>query len=182
LEGISDGVLEGVDGSGGGFAQAGFELGIRILDRVEIRRIGWQQQEVGAAGLDQGADGEAFMCRQIVHHDDVAGIEGRRQHLFDIGAESGGIHRPVECHRCSQGGAAQCGGEGRGQPMTVGDRGAAALTTFGAAVKPRHLGRGAGLVDEDQLVGIKLWGELTPSLARRRNVGSILLGRMRAFF
>jgi hypothetical protein len=77
LEGISDGRLEGVDGSGGGFAQAGFEFGVSILDRVEIGRIGWQQQKVGAAGLDQDSNGGAFMCRQIVHHGvrDIAGTD-----------------------------------------------------------------------------------------------------------
>jgi hypothetical protein len=77
---------------------------------------------------------------------------------------------------------AQRGGEGRGQPMTVRDCGAAALTAFGAAVKPCHFGRGAGLVDEDQLLGIELRREFAPSLARRCNIGPILLGCVRAFF
>jgi hypothetical protein len=66
--------------------------------------------------------------------------------------------------------------------MAVRDRSAAALTAFRAAVKPRHFGRGAGLVDENQLFGIKLRREFAPSLARRRNIGPILLGRVRAFF
>ena len=175
-------MLEGLDGPGGCFAQAGFELGIGILDRVEIGRIGRQQQKAGAAGLDQGPDGCAFMCWQIVHHDDVAGIESRRQHLFDIGTESSSVHGAIERHRRGQGGTAQSGSEGRGQPMAVRDRSAATLTAFRAAVKPRHFGRGAGLVDEDQLVGIKLRREFAPSLTRRRNIGPILLGCVRAFF
>jgi hypothetical protein len=66
--------------------------------------------------------------------------------------------------------------------MAVRDRSAATLTAFRAAVKPRHFGRGAGLVDENQLFGIKLRREFAPSLARRRNIGPILLGRVRAFF
>jgi hypothetical protein len=66
--------------------------------------------------------------------------------------------------------------------MAVWDRSAATLTAFRAAVKPRHFGRGAGLVDEDQLVGIKLRREFAPSLTRRRNIGPILLGCVRAFF
>ena len=66
--------------------------------------------------------------------------------------------------------------------MTVRDCRAATLTAFGAAVKPCHFGRGAGLVDKDQLLGIKLRREFAPSLARRRNIGPILLGRVRAFF
>jgi hypothetical protein len=66
--------------------------------------------------------------------------------------------------------------------MTVRDCGAAALTAFGAAVKPRHFGGGAGLVDKDQLLGIKLRREFAPNLPRRRNIGPILLGCVRAFF
>jgi hypothetical protein len=89
---------------------------------------------------------------------------------------------PVERHWRGKGGTAQRGGERRGQPMTVSDRGAAALTAFGAAVKPRHFGRDAGLVDKDQLLGIKLRRELAPRPARRRNIGPILLGCVRTFF
>lgn len=121
------------------------------------------------------------MCRQIVHHDDVAGIESGCQHLFDISEESDGVHRSVERHRRGQGGAAQGGGKGRGQPMTMRLR-AATSAAFRTAVKPRYLGRGAGLVDEDQLVGIKLRREYAPGLARTLNIGSILLGCVRAFF
>jgi hypothetical protein len=66
--------------------------------------------------------------------------------------------------------------------MTMRNRGTATLAAFRTAVKPRHFGRGAGLVDKDQLVGIKLRREFAPSLARRRNVGPILLGCVRAFF
>ena len=66
--------------------------------------------------------------------------------------------------------------------MTMRNCGAAALTAFGAAVKPCHFGRSAGLVDKDQLVGIELWREFAPSLARGRNIGPILLGGVCAFF
>jgi hypothetical protein len=66
--------------------------------------------------------------------------------------------------------------------VTVRDCGTAALTEFRAAVKPRHLSRSAGFVDEDQFVGIKLRRKFAPGLARRCNIGSILFGRVRAFF
>lgn len=66
--------------------------------------------------------------------------------------------------------------------MTVRDRGATTLAAFQTTVKPRHFGRGAGLVDKDQLVGIKLRREFAPNLARRRDIGPILLGCVRAFF
>ena len=66
--------------------------------------------------------------------------------------------------------------------MTMRDCGPAALAAFGAAGKPCHFGRSAGLIDEDQLVGVKLRGKFAPGLARRRDIGPILLGCVRAFF
>jgi hypothetical protein len=37
--------------------------------------------------------------REVVQHDDVAGMKGRRQHLFDISAKRDGIHWTVKRHR-----------------------------------------------------------------------------------
>lgn len=66
--------------------------------------------------------------------------------------------------------------------MTVRDRGATTMAAFRTAAKPRHFGRGAGLIDKDQLVGIKLRREFAPNSARGRDIGPILLGCLRAFF
>lgn len=65
--------------------------------------------------------------------------------------------------------------------MTVRDCGATTMAAFRTAVKPRYFGRGASLIDKDQLVGIKLRREFAPNLARRRDIGPILLGCVRAF-
>jgi hypothetical protein len=77
---VGDRGFEGFDSPGGGFAEVRFEFGISVLDRVEIGRIG-QQQEAGAAGLDRRPYGGTFMCRRIVHHDNVAGIESGVVHV-----------------------------------------------------------------------------------------------------
>ena len=122
------------------------------------------------------------MRRQVVHDDDVARIERRRQHLLDIGAERDGVHRSIERHWRGQGGAAQGGGEGCGQPMAMGDWGAAAATALRTTVTASHLGRGAGLVDEDELVGVEMRRKLAPGLAGCRDVGPILLGGVHGFF
>ncbi len=55
-------VFEGVDGPGSGFAQVRFELGVGVLDRIEIRRIGRQQQEAGAAGFESTVRTAAPLC------------------------------------------------------------------------------------------------------------------------
>jgi hypothetical protein len=56
------------------------------------------------------------------------------------------------------------------------------LASDGTAAQPRHLGVGAGLIDEDELVRIKINLRRKPRFARRRNVGPLLLGGVRGFF
>ncbi len=60
--------------------------------------------------------------------------------------------------------------------MAVRDGGPAALAAPGAAAQARHLGRGAGLVDEDQLVGIKVELAVEPGLPRDQRKRSNLSG------
>jgi hypothetical protein len=45
-----------------------------------------------------------------------------------------------------------------------------------------HLGGGAGLVDEDQALGIKVGLGVEPSLTLAQDVGAVLLGRMPGLF
>ena len=65
-------------------------------------------------------------------------------------------------------------------PMRHG--GSATLSFRSAAAQPGHFGRGAGLVDEDQALRIKvrLGGE--PGPAPDCDVGPLLLGGVRRFF
>jgi len=70
---------------------------------------------------------------------------------FSIGLKSGdAVHRPVEDHGRGHAVDAERAREGRGLPMPVRHRGAAALSYQRATSQPGHLGRGAGFVDEDQ--------------------------------
>jgi len=56
------------------------------------------------------------------------------------------------------------------------------LAAWRSTAQPRHLGAGAGFVNEDQAVGIELGLILRPGGARRGDVRPILLGRANAFF
>ncbi len=122
------------------------------------------------------------MGRQVVHDDDVAGPQGRHQHLLDVGLEADPVHRPVQDHRRGHAIDTQRRGERRGLPVAMRDGRAAALATQGAAPYPCHLGRGAGLIDEDQAVRIKVRLAVGPGAAPLGDVGSLLLGCVRGFF
>src|SRR3954454_10209917 len=54
---------------------------------------------------------------------------------------------------------------------------------FGHPAAPaRHVGRGPGLVDEDEARGIEVELALEPGLAPLQDVGAVLLGRLRRLF
>ena len=50
------------------------ELGEDLLDRIEIRRVGRQEQETRAGRADQLPNLVALVRAEIVHDDDVAGL------------------------------------------------------------------------------------------------------------
>ena len=122
------------------------------------------------------------MGGQVVHDDDIPGVEGWNEHLLDIGAERGGVHWSVEHHGCGHARTAQCTGKGGGLPMPVWNGCATALAAFGAAIDARHLRRSAGLIDEDEIGWIELRPGVQPGLAPRGDVGPVLLGCVRRFF
>lgn len=66
--------------------------------------------------------------------------------------------------------------------MTVGNRGAASLATRATPPKPCHLRRGGGLVDEDQLLRLKIGLGVEPGLAAAQDIGALLLGGVRRLF
>ena len=73
-----------------------FELGEDLLDRVEVGRVGRQEEQLGAGGADRSADRLAFVAAEIVHDDDVAGGQGGQQALLDIGEKADAVDRPVD--------------------------------------------------------------------------------------
>ena len=73
-------------------------------------------------------------------------------------------------HRITGDRTGQSNDEGDDLPMTQGTPADGALAASGAGIKPCHLGRGAHLVDEDQLGGIK---RCLPGLPSRTGFGHV---------
>jgi hypothetical protein len=69
-----------------------------------------------------------------------------------------------------------------GLPMTVRNCGAATLAFGSPATKPRHLGRKAALIDENQAFGIKIVLVVQPILARGLHISARLLAGMGGLF
>lgn len=76
--------------------QQQLELGEDLLDRVQVWAVGRQEQELGTRGVDSLSDRGALVAAQVVHDNNVPGLEGRHQELLHISGEELAVDRPVE--------------------------------------------------------------------------------------
>ena len=97
--------------------------------------------------LDGRAHACALVAAQIVHHDDVASFQSRREELRDIGLEAVAVDRAVERHRRDHSRQAQRGDERRGLPVSVRNAAAQSFASRSAATAARHVGRSPCLVE-----------------------------------
>ena len=70
-DGQAHGLLERFLRASAQAAQDRLELGERLLNRVEVRRVGRQEAHVATACGERRADTGRFMGAEIVHHDDL---------------------------------------------------------------------------------------------------------------
>lgn len=159
-----------------------FELCEEHLDRVEVRRVLGQEEELGSGHPECLTDGAAPVGPEIVHDDDVAWSQGRDEDLVDVLAEGLAIDRALDEPRRLDAIMAKGGQEGHGRPATMRHLGRQALTVRAPAAQRRHIGLGPGLVDEDEAGGIDAILVGLPLLASPRHVGAIALaGDQRLF-
>ena len=182
LEQLADALDEGVDGASRLLPQEGLELGEGEFDGVHVGAVGRQVEDLGAPRGDGFVDACDLVSGEVVEHDDVAAPEGRGEHVTDVNPEGLTIHWSVEHPGCGEPREAQAGDKGHGFPMPKGRAVPAALADRRPAIKARHLGVEAGLVEEDQAMRIDEGLGRPPQLAAGRDVGPVLLGRAQSFF
>jgi hypothetical protein len=159
-----------------------FEFCEGLFDRIEIWGIGRKAPQRCACRLDRLAHTGNLVGWKIVHHDDLAGRQRRPQALFEIGEEDFAVHWGVDHERSGHTIVAQAGDKGRHLPVAVRNLGDEPLATRAATAQPCHVGRGPGLVDEDELARIKPRLFLSPVRTRQTDVFAVLLGGVQAFF
>ena len=91
--------MEGLESAFFGAPEPVFDLGEDLLDWVEVRRIWWKEQQFCPDLFYGLANRIAFMRREIVHHDNIAGAELSGHELLDIGLKDCPVHRAVDGHR-----------------------------------------------------------------------------------
>ena len=155
------------------------------FDRIEVWTVGRQEQDPGAACQDCLFGHRALVSGEVVEDDDVTLLEGRSELCLDIGLEDASVHRLVDNKRRRQAMTSQPGDEGLGLPMSKRCLGLEPLALCAATTRARHLGVGAGLINEDEPVSFEPHLRLTlgePFIARLPDVGSILLAGQQSFF
>ena len=124
----------------------------------------------------------AFVSGQIIDDDYVAWPQRRHQASLQVFDEDRTVHRAINDEGGGKAIEPQPSHKGHGLPMAPGNAADHTTPALGASVKPRHLGRCAGLIDEDQLGRIKSRLIVLPALAGLGHVRPLLLGRAHAFF
>ena len=118
-ERLCDGFDEVLRRSRGGLSQRRFVLGEGLFDWIEVGAIGWQMAQRRAGSLNRFPDAGDFVGWQVIHHDDIALAQGRREKMFDIGQETRTVHWSIEHARRGDRIATQGTDEGRRHPMTM---------------------------------------------------------------
>jgi len=150
------------------------DLGEGLLDRIEVGRVRRQIPEPGARGFEDSAERGRLVAAEIVHNDDVAGLQRRQQDLLDIGTEAFPVDRPVEQAGSSKAIVTQRAEEGHGAPATVRCEGPQTLALWRPSAQRSHVGLNPGLVDEDEAPWIEASLPRSPAPPSAQDVGASL--------
>ncbi len=182
VEKLTDGLADGFGGSARGLTQQVLELGEHLLDRIEIWGVFGQEERLGAGATDGLAHGFALVTTQIVHDDDVAGLERRDEGVLDVALEAGAVDRAVEQPRGVDAIMAQRGQERHGLPSAPRHLGLEPVAPRRPSPERRHVGLGPRLVDEDQALRIDALAILDPLRPSSPDVEAILFAGQHGFF
>ena len=163
-------------------AEQMFELGKYLFDRVQVGRVFWQEEELGAHRTDELTNCFALVASQVVQDDDIAGTKRRQKNLLDIGPEAHAIDWSLDEPGCIDPVMAQGRQKGHGLPAAVGNLGGKSVPAQCPSPQGRHIGPGPGLVDEDQPVSFDAALIFCPLEAPPRHVGTIAFASCHAFF
>lgn len=145
-----NGVIEFLSGARLHALEPFLELVPEQFDGIEVRRVGWKEEDMSTGGTDTLQDVRGLVRTLIVHDDDVARIEFGDKQVLDEGFEDigrrgsfDGHHRPNAVQRQS----AQHGGDDAAVPGDVSHH---ALASGSTSVSARHARVAAGFVEENE--------------------------------
>lgn len=153
-----------------------------LLDGIEVRGVWWEIPEAGTGCADHLSDGLGFVRAEIVHDDDIAGLEHGHELLLNIGAEALAIDWPIEDARGGQTITPKRTEECQCAPVTMGRKATQAFALRSPAIEWGHVGLDPGFIDEDQSLGVEMTLQAVPTLPAAGDVGASLLKGEQRFF
>ena len=153
-----------------------------MLNRIEVWRVGGQEQEFGFSRADGGANGAALMTSEVVHDDNIAWREDREENLLDISAEACAIDRSVDDAGRGEPVAPQRRQESERLPFAERRFGDEARASSASAMGAGHVGFRPGLVDKHKPPRIDRRLTRLPPLTPPGDVRAVLFGGAKAFF
>ena len=178
----ADQVPKATYGSFACFAQHGLESGEGLFDRIEVRAIWWKEARGCACCCDLLPHCCAFVVRQVVHNNHVAGEQLRHQHLGDIGLELVTVDRSIEYHRRDHLRRAKPCDQRGGLAVSVRVTHPQAFALWATAMAAGHVGGGPGLVNKDQAFRLQIELAVEPCVTLPQDVGTVLLDRVPGLF
>ena len=143
---------------------------------------GRQVEQSGFGGADSFPDGGAFMAGQVIHDHDVARCQCGHEELLDPFGKACAVDRLIEHTRRIDPVAAQRGDEGHRLPVAIGHLGMEPLAPGCPSAQGSHVRLRPGLVDEDEVPGVKPPLILLPLRAPPGDLRAQLFGGKNTFF
>jgi len=158
------------------------QLRKRQFNRIEIGAVFRQKPELGADVLNRPSDRWTLVTGQVVHDDDVAGGERRRQDLLDVREEAGAIDRTIKHGGRGEAGDAQRA-EKRGRvpaPIrrVVGDP----CAVEAPAIAANQIRPDATFIEKHEARGIERRGRDVPRGPREDDISASVFRRAYRFF
>ena len=150
-EEFCDGLVKRLCCSCFGVSQELFEFGPGLLDGIEVGRVRGQIEYFRADGLDPLANASNLMRAQVVHDDDIAGLQRGAEDVVEVGQEDLGVGRSLDDHGGDHAAEAHRAQDGEDLPVAFRRGLVNADSSGGSCIAPRHLGRDAAFIEEDQL-------------------------------
>jgi len=95
------------------------ELGEDLLDRIEIRAVGGQEDQMSANGADGGSGRLALVRAKIVQDHDISLCERGDEQLVDIGCQEIAVDRFIDHPWRIDTIMTKCGDEGQRFPVPM---------------------------------------------------------------
>lgn len=181
VEDLSDPFPAPFRGSFCGFVAQMFEFCEDLLDWIEVGAVGGPEHQSGADRADRCAHGFAFVASKLVEDDDIAWLQGGNETLLHPGEKVVAVHRLIEDEWRSDFVASPGGDEGHGFPLHIGHARLQPFAVRAPSAQPCHIDFGLDLIDEDQLVRIKLAPIFFQNSRLRANVSPVPVGQHNAF-